>query len=262
MSEIRTPAVVLATRPLGDADLLVVLLTPDTGKVRAAARSARKSRRRFAGGLPGGALGEATLRPGRSLWRLEQFTSIHDLGVLGRDLDRFAYVAYVCEVTDALVVEPEPDPERFVVLASTVAVILKAAPRPSVLRRFELRLLATLGLLPSLDECCVCGEPVFDAQPPPDPVPFDPVRGGVLCDRHRAAATGVDRRVIELARELTAPAQTDDEAATILEALDQAEPEVRRALRDLAAGLVRGHLRRPLRSLEFLAQIGSPKATS
>ncbi|MCA9708791.1 MAG: recombination protein O N-terminal domain-containing protein, partial [Myxococcales bacterium] len=32
----RTPAVILATRPLGEADLLVVLLTPGRGKLRAA----------------------------------------------------------------------------------------------------------------------------------------------------------------------------------------------------------------------------------
>ena len=80
-----------------------MLLTPDRGKVRCAARNARKSKRRFGGGLPAGALGEAAITPGRGLWRLESFRSIRDLSGLGRDLDRFAYVAYLCDVTDALV---------------------------------------------------------------------------------------------------------------------------------------------------------------
>ena len=97
MSE-RSPAIVLVTRPLQEADLLVVLLTPQHGKIRCTARNARKSKRRFAGGLPSGALGEATMHPARrvagrgeaGLWRLESFRSVHDLSGLGRDLDRFA----------------------------------------------------------------------------------------------------------------------------------------------------------------------------
>ena len=52
---------------------------------------------------------------------------------------------------------------------------------------------------------------------------------------------------------------TDYERALITDILhrligDLIEP-VRRALRDLTAGIVRGHLRRPLKSLEFFAQL-------
>lgn len=264
MSELRCPAVVLATRPLGDADLLVVLLTPELGKIRAAARAARKSRKRFAGGLPGGALGEVTLRRGRSsLWRLEGFASVHDLSILGRDLDRFAYVAYLCELTDVLIVEPEPDPERFAALAEGLAEILDAGPRPSVLRRFEIRLLHTLGLLPILDACCVCGEALplaeVDSEDEIELKPFDAQRGGALCHDHATPADEVlPAQVLALAAALAEPA----DAPATLARLDAAPAAIRRALRDLVLTVLRPHLRRPLRSLEFLAQIGSRSATS
>ena len=44
-------AILLTTHELGEADLIVTLLTPEHGKVRAVARSARKSRKRFRGVL-------------------------------------------------------------------------------------------------------------------------------------------------------------------------------------------------------------------
>jgi DNA repair protein RecO (recombination protein O) len=267
----RSPAIVLATRPLGtqDADLLVVLLTPDHGKVRCAARNARKSRRRFAGGLPGGALGEATVHPagrarggpGRGLWRLESFRSVHDLSALGRDLDRFAYVAYLCELTDALVHEPEPDSRRFAALAEAITATLSTSTpaEPGILRRFELVLLDTLGLLPTLRHCCVCGTQVVRDDAPPrgpvddDAVPFDGARGGVLCPAHAQLSQEVSVQVLRLAARLLESA--DPEAAR--RDLAAAPAEDRRALRDLAGAVIRTQLRRPLRSLEFLRQVGT-----
>jgi DNA repair protein RecO (recombination protein O) len=236
----------LSTHALGEADLLVVLLTPDRGKLRCAARNARKSKRRFGGGLPGGAMGEAMITPGRGLWRLESFRSIRDLSGLGRDLDRFAYVAYLCEVTDALVHEPEPDPERFAALTEAVTATLEARPDPGVLRRFELKLLQTLGLLPTLDVCCVCGGELGLGD-----VPFDACRGGALCPLHAGAAPTISDRVQQLALRLL------HEGGPVLLELAGADAGHRRALRDLTAGVIRAQLRRPLRSLDFLRQVSA-----
>ncbi len=246
-----SPAVVLSTRPLGEADLLVALLTPGLGKVRAAARNARRSRRRFAGGLPGGSIGEATLGRGRGgLWRLEGFRLLRDPSVLGRDLTRLGYAAYLCEITDAMLPEPEPDPRVFVALTRALGEVLDAPPGPATLRRYEFRLLQALGLLPTLTACCVCGEPTaVDPAQVPD-APFDPDRGGVLCPEHATGAARMPAEVIDLASRLV------DDDADAPAALAAAPAPVRRAVRDLGQALIRPHLRRPLRSLEFFAKLG------
>ena len=64
----------LRTTPLGEADLLVVLLAREAGKVRGVARSARRSRKRFGGALqPLSRVRAAwTVKPGRDLHRLVQ----------------------------------------------------------------------------------------------------------------------------------------------------------------------------------------------
>lgn len=248
----RSPAVVLATRPLGEADLLVVLLTPGMGKVRAAARHARKSKRRFAGGLSGGAMGEATLalRPG-GLSRLDSFTPTRDHGALGRDLTRFAYVAYLCELTDVLLHEPEPDPSLFAVLTQALARTIDSAPRASTLRHYELHLLLSLGLLPALDACAVCGEPL--AKGPT--VPFDELRGGSLCLAHGRTATRRPTPVLHAAHTLLV-ATSETQIDTALEAVEATPSTTRRALRDLTTAWLRPYIRHPLRSREFFTKLG------
>ncbi|MCR9165462.1 MAG: DNA repair protein RecO [Nannocystaceae bacterium] len=248
MSQARTPAVVLQASPLGEADLMVVLLTPDLGKIRTAAKNARNSKRRFAGGLPAGALGEATVSRRRegAMWRLDAFRSVAEVSGLGRDLTRFAYVNYLCELTDVLVVEPEPEARRFAALAEAVGETLRSTPRPAVMRRFELRLLDSLGLLPALDHCCVCGEPTSASE-----IAFSSGRGGTLCVVHGAGSPRVPAQTLALAIAL----QRDDDPESAWDAASAASPAVRRALRDLVQSVVRPQLRRPLRSLEFLAAL-------
>jgi DNA repair protein RecO (recombination protein O) len=241
----QTGAVVLSTRPLRESDLLTVLFTAAHGKIRAVARGARKSKRRFAGGVPGGAVGEAELVPGRGgLWTLAGFVPRLDHGALGRDLRKLASVAYLCELVDVLVDEPETDTDLFAALVESIGALLDGPASPSILRWFELRLLAVLGHLPTLEVCCVCGEAVASAR-----APFDAVRGGVLCPAHHAGATPLASEVVELARALV----KDGVAASAR--VDAAAEPVRRALRDLTAGMVRGHLRRPLKSLEFFSSL-------
>lgn len=237
---------VLRTRPLGESDLLVVLLTPELGKLETAARGARNSKRRFPGGLPAGLRGLAGVTRGRgSLARLERFEASADHTPVGRDLDRFAYVAYLCELTDELVLAKHADPLVFAALCTALAAVIDGPPRPGELRRYELALLHALGLLPALELCCVCGEPV--RQDPGGGVAFAAERGGVLCLAHERGALRLPAEVLAVARELAAGRDPG--------ILDAAPVELRRALRDLTQTALRAHLRRPLHSLAFFAAL-------
>ncbi len=245
------PAVVLRTRPLGESDLLVVLLTPELGKLETAARGARNSKRRFPGGLPAGLRGLAGVTRGRgSLARLERFEASADHTPVGRDLDRFAYVAYLCEVTDELVLAKHADPLVFVALCTALAAVIDGPPRPGELRRYELALLHALGLLPALARCCVCGEPALAGSD--GSVAFAVERGGVLCLAHERGALRMPGEVLALALDLAAGGDPGP--------LNAAPMELRRALRDLTQTALRAHLRRPLHSLAFFAALPRAEA--
>jgi DNA repair protein RecO (recombination protein O) len=245
--EVGTEAVVLAARPAREADLAVVLLTPDLGKISAFAPAARRSRNRFAGGLPVGALGTVRLRRHRGgRHTLAGFVPSNPHLSLGRDLVRLGYVAYLCELTDVLVVAPEPDAARFAALARAIVTLVGDAPDPAVLRAYELALLASLGQLPALSACAVCGA---DLEPAPV-LPLSWARGGVVCPLHaEATAAPVPALVLALAERLLAG---DDPIAVLR---DQ-PAAVRKSLRDLTRGAIGPSLRAPLRSLRFLAEVG------
>lgn len=239
-------AVVLRTTPLGEADIVVVLHTERWGKVRAAARAARRSKRRFAGGLPAGGVGEAVLHPGRSggLWRIDGFVPRLDHSAIGRDLDRFAYVAYLCELADALVEEHHPEPGLHAALEQAIERTVALPVDPLVLRGFEVALLLHLGLLPAFESCCVCGSDLAGAT-----IPFDPGRGGALCLAHGKGAA-------------LQPASLLGAAAALArgEAAGSLGPNERRALRDLLHRPIQAQLRAPLRSIELFQQLASPRA--
>lgn len=248
-AEATTPAVVLRTRELRESDLIVVLLTPGRGKVDCVARGARRSRRRFPGGLPNGARGEAGIEPGRgSLSVLASFTPTVDHSVLGRSLELFAYVAYLCELSDQLIDGSTSDPAAFAHLCEAIESATELA-EPMLLRRFELGLLDALGLLPALEQCSVCGSPAHVTE---EGVALSRERGGVLCLAHARAARRVPFAVVELAVSLL---HADPEVRGA--AYAQADVGTRRGLRDLCREWIYPHLRSPLRSLGFFAQLGA-----
>lgn len=256
MSELVTPSVVLRTRALRESDLIVILLTPGHGKIDCIARGARRSRRRFPGGLPVGARGEAGIGQGRgSLLPLVSFTASSDHSRLGRDLETFAYVSYVCELADQLVGGSMADPTCFGRLCEAIEDAI-ARPEPSVLRRFELGLLDAVGLLPALERCGVCDQPALADEG--GGVPFSAERGGVACLAHGRGARRVPAEVLALALALL-----HDEPEARRAHFDGAEREIRRGLRDLCRDLLRPQLRGSLRSLAFFAQLpGKSKGTS
>ncbi len=254
MSEDWTPAVVLRTRPLREADLIVVLLTPGRGKIDCIARGARRSRKRFPGGFPVGARGQAQLaaRGRGSLVPLLGFAPSVDHTKLGRDLELFAYVAYLCELSDQLIGAAAPDPTGFARLCEALEAAMTAepGPKPEILRRYELGLLDELGLLPALDRCSVCGSPVDEQA---DGIAFSQQRGGALCLLHSRGARRIAAAVPWLALALL-----DAERAAATAAYAAADPDTRRALRDLCRELIGPHLRGPLHSLGFFAQLAPP----
>jgi DNA repair protein RecO (recombination protein O) len=268
-----TPAIVLRTTPVGESDLIVTLLTASHGRVDARANGARKSKRRFPGGLPMAARGFATLATGRGMPRLEGFEATHDAQALGRDLEAFAYAAYGCELALELVEGAMPDPRAFAALAEYLADVLGEdqgsehglGRTPWAMRRFELRLLEALGFIGAFDRCAVCGTPLPEWTSG-SRVAFDRSRGGPLCVRHAGSAASVEGWALHTADRLRGVLLASVEgpealghgsSASLTADLVSASEGARRGLRDLVAGIVRAHLRRPLRSAEFFAQLQS-----
>ena len=102
MAALTTSALLLRSIDYGESDRVVTLLGRSTGCLGAIARGARKSQRRFGGGLGLCSVGDASLRErgGSELLTLERFDVIASFPSLGSDIARMAHAAYIAELLE------------------------------------------------------------------------------------------------------------------------------------------------------------------
>lgn len=159
-----TPAFVLHTRPYGESDRIVTLLTEHEGKVTGIAKGAKNSRRRFAGTLEPFVHIRAVFRPRETtdlvfLLRCEMLETFRSFT---RDLDRFAAGSLVLELTDRMVFGREAGREVYRLLGAALGLLEHGAAHDPLLRGFELHLLALAGYAPSLQRCAGCGTSLLE----------------------------------------------------------------------------------------------------
>ena len=241
-----TRAILLRAVATGESDRVVTLLGRATGRISAIARNARKSTRRFGGGLGLAATGEATLRerPGADLAQLEGFEVVRGRHGFGTDLASTAQAGYVAELCDQLCAPRQADEAVYDWLEEFLDALEDRGPSASRLRAFELGLLQRLGLGSDFASCVACSRTDLGDET----VRLEPDRGGITC---RGCARRGTPLLPEVRRALADLGRT---SFTVAEQLTLAK-EVNLACRAAIAELFAGHLVRPLKSLEFLRKL-------
>lgn len=173
-----TEAVVLRRQDIGEADRLLVLYTPDAGKVHVIAKGVRKPASRKAGHLELFIHSRLLVARGQSLDIVTQAETIHPFRALREDLERIGYAHYAVELLDRFAAEGQANRALFDLLVETLDRLCTAGDLALTLRFYELRLLALEGYRPQFFYCLGCGDeikPVINY--------FSAERGGVLCPR-------------------------------------------------------------------------------
>lgn len=245
--------IVLRRVEYGDADLIVTALSREGGVVSALARGARRSSKRFAGGLGSFGVVRATLgkRPRRDLWELQAAELCRAYAGLAADVAAMAHASYGTELVRELLPAEQPEPFIFDLLVELYDAIAAHGASPPALRSFELGLLAALGLAPVLSRCVRCDETL--PMGAGEGAVLSAALGGVVCGRcgdGRVAGRSLDpgaRALLVAAAELLPGSAASDLAG--------AEREAAREARDAMVSLVLSHVGKPLRSLEFIAKL-------
>ena len=250
-----TEAVLLRSVPYQEADLVVTLYTRDRGKLSAMARGARGSKRRFGAGLALFVLARAELRPARSgdLWTLTSFDVVRDFRAVAGDIAAMAHASYGVELVRELAAPEQPDVGVLDLLVELFETLFAVGASPIVLRAFELRLLAAVGLAPALDRCIGCGTDASAELDAPG-ASLDGVRGGVAC--HACAAPGATA-VMPLSAPARAVLLAARSAASLVEAHRGAAESRDGAVeaRDAMLATLLAHIGKPLRSVEFIVKM-------
>jgi DNA repair protein RecO (recombination protein O) len=245
----RSEALILATRDYGEADCLVVFLTPAAGRITAVAKHARKSKRRFMNCLEPLSLVEFfyTVRADQELARLDRGELMHSFRGLRRSLLPLATAAILAETAGEVVGAVDNLPALYQTLKNALGQ-LAVGPRPWSLFLSHLsRLVAQAGFNPHWQVCGLCGR-TQEAL-----VWFSPDKGGVVCEDCLPRLTGErlyplhpgSRKLILAAQQLPL------EKMTRLRFPDLAQEEITAAYR----AFLRQIVGRELRSWGFLDKI-------
>ncbi|MBV14467.1 MAG: DNA repair protein RecO [Actinobacteria bacterium] len=228
----RDKGVVIRTWRLGEADRIVVLLTPEHGKVRAVAKGVRKTRSKFGGRLEPTSHVDLQLYAGRGdLGIVTQAETIDRFENVRADPDRFSEASALLEVVDVVSPDGDPDRQRYEMLLGALRT-LDENPTPLLVPAFFLKLLAREGLAPHLDSCVRCG-----SSGPLVAVEFG--EGGTLCGSCRRGRPVSDAALAVMRAVL---------GGGLVDALAVVDPEVCTEVDGTATAAIEYHLERRIKS--------------
>ena len=167
--------IVLRGYSFGEADRIVVLLSPNHGKIRTVAKGLRKTKSRFGGRLEPLTHVDLVLYEGRNLDTITQVSVIAAFPKLRLDLDAVLVAGTMAEAVDKVAVEGEPSHRLFLLLQRGLKAVENGARGHDLVTAFLLRLMDALGLAPALNHCASCGRDE-------DLNRFSLAGGGTICD--------------------------------------------------------------------------------
>jgi DNA repair protein RecO (recombination protein O) len=179
MPLVKTPAIVLSTRNLGEADKLVTFFTHRNGKIAGTARGARRIKSRFGSSLEPFTHCQIILfqKTPDALYRVQQADIVQSFRELREQLERILWASRVTALTSAMVPEGEANPALFNGLLETF-LSLQGSDAELATRLFEIKLLRYTGYQPRLETeiCLGCRKKLV-----PQAVFFSPGHGGIVC---------------------------------------------------------------------------------
>ena len=154
----KATGIILKGSSLKENDRLVTVLTPEYGLIRAVAPGAKKHKSQLRGRTQLFVVNELLLIRGRSLDKIIQADTLYTYPGLSRDIGKLATAQYLAELSIALAVDEQPQPELYELLNEHLRRVEAFTIGDSVypyLAQAVFHLLAISGLTPQVFDCCV-----------------------------------------------------------------------------------------------------------
>ena len=233
--------------PLGEADRILTLCSPDMGKVRAVAKGVRRTKSRLGGHLELLSRASVSVAIGRNLDTISEAYAISTFGGIRNDLQRVSRGLYVAELVDCFSFEGNGNHAMYSLLLGTMHRLESGNNLDMLMRWFEMRLLECSGYMPELVHCVECRNWLE-----PDDHLFACDSGGALCPNCRAASAGallpLPLNTMKTLRFIQREASFDK-----LEALS-VPSQILNDLERLMRTYIRHIVERDVRSAEFVAR--------
>lgn len=180
MPLLKTRAVILRSQRWGDADRIVTFYSRDLGKIRGAARGARRMKTRFGGVLEPFGIVDLTLfqKTPDALGYISQIDLVRTFPVIREDLEVMAAAAKMVRMVEMITADRDPNPEMYAALIYSLEILMPGKDLALTTLLFQIHVLGYTGFRPQIDRCTECG----NCTPPDRPQWFSPRLGGMVCD--------------------------------------------------------------------------------
>ena len=179
MPSFKEQAIVLRSRPFGEADKTVTLFSRDRGKFTGLAKGARRIKSKFGARLEPFTYADFFLAHGRNLNVISQIETIKLFTSL-RQGDKLNAAIYLIRLVDLFTERGQHNQELFDLLLNGLNLLERSIEPSTVVAVFNVLLASIEGLTPRLAECAVCG-----AAPGQDEgkLKINFGAGGVVCNK-------------------------------------------------------------------------------
>jgi DNA repair protein RecO (recombination protein O) len=157
-------AIVLRQYPLSESDRIIVFITREYGRLRAAAKGVKKATSRIAGYLePFNHIGlEFFAKEGHDLGQVRQAELIHSFLGMNPNLKQIYAFNYFAEISCEIAQDYQANAPLFRLLLATLDLGSKHDINQALVRYFEIWCLKLSGLFPNYGYCSNCGKCVKD----------------------------------------------------------------------------------------------------
>ncbi|AFY76178.1 MAG: DNA repair protein RecO [Hydrococcus sp. C42_A2020_068] len=150
--------IILKGMPLGEADRLLTILSPEFGLIRAVAPGARKHKSKLRGRSELFVVNQLLIAKGRSLDKITQAETLESYPRLSRDLGKLTASQYIAELVLCLALSEQPQAELYELLNEHLRRIEQFANSSNLvahLAQAVFHLLAIAGIAPEVHRCCL-----------------------------------------------------------------------------------------------------------
>lgn len=200
----KTNAIVLKEKELGEVDKIFTLYTKNFGKFEVVGKGIRKIKAKLKFGLQG--LNNISLEfiRGKNFFIATDVFLKNGFWSLKKEIKKYRAGLYVCDITDRLITGEEKDEEIWDLLFETLN-NLTTNDSQLTIRYFEWNLLSLLGFEPELYHCIICQNKLSEGK-----FYFSAKEGGIICDKcstrkaqltESLKRTKGHRQIIEISRD-------------------------------------------------------------
>jgi DNA repair protein RecO (recombination protein O) len=248
-----TPAIVLRSRPYGESDKIVSLLTERYGKITGIAKGALRSRKRFVNSLEPFSLVNLRFQERANANLVFILASDLTCGFrrLTASLELIFHASYLVEITDGLTGERDESVALFEHLSGALRHLETHGSSLRFLTSFELKLLKLAGYQPILDRCKRCGGDRLEHSA--GHWHFSPPDGGILCESCARAR----KEVLPIGAAAVAILAALQAESSELPARISLPFSVVQEVRDALLRFIQFHMDREIKTAPFLYQFSS-----